>query len=323
MRILITGGSGFIGKALCSFLLKKNHKLILLTRNSKKTLKLFSKSFNSIPKSHLKTYTWNMEEGPPCPQALENLDAVIHLGGAPIAEKRWNKKWKEKIYKTRVDGTKNLIHGLEKSNSSLTTLISASAIGFYGCSKKDEILTEASPQSKRKDDFLSHLCFAWESEINKAFKKHPSPPRKIILRISNVLGQKGGILAKLKTPFRLGLGASLGSGKQHFSWIHIEDLIRLISFCLETQNLEGSINASSPHPVTNLKFTKTLSSTLNRRTFLKIPSFALFILAGEITKYLLSSLSVISEKIEKKGFRFKYPSLEEALKEIYSQSCDF
>lgn len=326
MKVLITGGTGFIGQTLTITLLKKKYLLTLLTRNPKSTFQHFEKLLSKDLSSCLKTYAWDMEKADPPFQALKDVEAVIHLAGAPIAEKRWNSRWKKILYETRVQGTKKLIFALKQSmkkesNKGPHTFISASAIGVYGCFRKEEKLMENSSLEaslkEEKPDFLSQLCLDWEKEVFQGWKDVSEPPRLVALRISNVLGEEGGLLKKLLPVFKRHMGASFGSGKHYLSWIHIHDMVRMILFCLENKNVKGPVNASAPEPITDSHFTKALAHTLKKKKVpFKIPFFVLYLLTGELSKYIVSSLRVIPDRATQAGFQFHYPSLEKALKHL-------
>jgi uncharacterized protein (TIGR01777 family) len=251
-------------------------------------------------------HCWKDGEKPPL-NSIPRLDAVIHLAGEPVAQ-RWTATAKKRIHDSRILRTRDLVSAIGELKHKPATLVSASAIGYYG-SRGDEILTE---ESKPGTGFLADLCFHWEEEAHKArdFGLCVVP-----IRIGIVLGRNGGTLAKMVTPFRLGLGARFGSGRQWISWIHIDDLVRLLIFAAETSTVEGPLNGASPAPVTNAEFTKTLAGVLRRPAPWSIPQFALKLAFGELADALFHSARVLPDAAEQAGFRFKYVDLRKALEE--------
>lgn len=287
MRILITGITGFIGRELGSRLAKEGHEVIALVRDPETRL--------SFP---AELRGWDTKE-------IKGVDALIHLAGEPIAAKRWSKAQKQKILDSRIETARKL--GRMVKNPPL--LISASGIGFYG-DRGEEELTEA---SARGPGFLADVCEKWEEAAREI-----GAGRTVMLRTGMVLGREGGALAKILPLFRAGLGGRLGSGRQWVSWIHLEDIVNLYLFALANPEVKGPVNAVAPFPVTNEEFTKILGKAVNRPALLPAPSFALKLLLGEMSALLLDSQRV-KESISKRGFRFKYRSLSQAMSEITAQ----
>lgn len=291
MNILITGGTGFIGSALCSRLLAENNKVVVLSRYPEKIkppLKAIT-DLNDLKDSDI-------------------FDVVVNLAGEPIANKRWSNKQKYHIFNSRIDITEKLISYFEKSANKPKILISGSAIGYYGIGKTDSIIEE---KENGDSSFSSELCKKWETVALKAEKLGI---RTCLLRTGIVLGKDGGALSKMLFPFKMCLGGKIGDGKQWMSWIHIDDLIGIILYCINHDNLKGAINGTSPNPVTNQEFTKTLGMALNRPTIFPMPAVVVKLLMGKMgEELLLAGKKIIPKKALDAGYLFKYKELEKAL----------
>jgi len=237
---------------------------------------------------------------------LAGMTAVVHLAGEPVAQ-RWTKEVRRKILESRREGTRKLVKALQPNPPNV--LVSASAVGYYG-DRGDEILTEQSPPGT---GFLCDVAKTWEEE---ALKAADFGVRIARLRIGMVLGPGGGSLKKMVLPFKLGLGARLGNGRQWVSWIHRDDVVSLISFVIREKTLRGALNATSPNPVTNGEFTKALAKTLHRPAIFTAPPFALRLLYGDMAKVILESQRAVPEATLASGFEFQYPDLQGALLEI-------
>ena len=238
--------------------------------------------------------------------ALSGVNAVVHLAGEPIAQ-RWTSAARERIRRSRVEGTRALVMAMRPQPPQV--LISASAVGYYG-SRGDDLLTESEPAA---NDFLGQVAAAWEEE---AMAAEAFGVRVARLRSGMVLGRKGGALARMVLPFRLGLGGRLGSGDQWVSWIHIADLTALIRFLLKESTVRGAFNATSPFPVPNREFTKALAEAVHRPAILPVPEFALKLLFGEMAEVLLGSQRAIPDAAQRAGFIFQHPDIFAALAEI-------
>ncbi len=294
MKILISGASGLVGEHLTPTLLAKDHEVHKLVRKTP---------------SNSDEIQWNAETGFSESEKvkLENFDAVIHLAGDNVASENWSDEKKRKIKESRTVGTRVLVDALKNLQNPPKHFISASAIGFYG-NRGDEILSE---QSAKGEGFLPEVCAAWEAEIKKA----ETFARVVYLRIGVVLAKDGGALEKMLTPFKFGVGGTVGSGKQYMSWIALDDLIKMIHFALENESLRGAVNAVAPNPVNNAEFTKTLGKVLSRPTFLPVPEFAIKTLFGEMGEtLLLEGARVLPQKLQDAGFEFDFPNLEDAMK---------
>jgi uncharacterized protein (TIGR01777 family) len=304
MKILISGATGLIGKQLVKTLSDKgNDELVLLARNKSKAEKMFSEKVS--------VFEWrNPASDMVAQEAFEGVDAIIHLAGEPIAEGRWTTAKKERLWNSRVDATKNLITSLENAaNHQVKSFVSSSAIGFYG-SRDDETLDE---ESSKGSDYLADLCSNWEQA---AHSEKLSDTRFVQLRTGIVLSIEGGALTKMLPPFKLGAGGRLGSGTQWMSWIHIQDMVNLIIFSMENNNVKGVVNATAPNPVTNSEFTKVLASTLNRPAIFPVPGFVLKTIFGEMSCILLEGQKVIPKKSLNHEFNFQYASLSDALESL-------
>jgi len=303
MRILIVGGTGFIGGALQGALAESGHDVVISSRRK-------DGSEGKL--------TWRPPELLP-PEVISQFEAVVNLAGEPIAPKRWTRKRKQKILSSRVDTTRSLVESIRRADSKPHTLINASAVGIYGpCG--DECITEESPLGC---DFLATVCRKWEEE---ALRAEELGVRVVRLRIGCVLEADGGALPRLMLPFRFFLGGPLGSGRQWVSWIHRDDVVGLIEFALQNEAVSGPLNATAPNPVTNKEFSKALGKAMHRPCFFAVPGFLLKLALGELAGMLLTGQRVLPEKALKAGYRFKYATLEDALKAILEDqrtTCSF
>jgi uncharacterized protein (TIGR01777 family) len=295
MKILISGASGLVGTHLIPTLKAKGHEIFRLVRKA-------PQAAGEIQ--------WDAEKGFGESERakLENFDALIHLAGDNVASENWSAEKKRKIRNSRVVGTRVLVDALKLAQNPPKILVSASATGFYG-DGKDEILTEDSAKGK---GFLPEVCSEWENEASKA---EQFGARVVMPRIGVVLAKDGGALEKMLTPFKFGVGGRIGSGKQWMSWIALEDLIRVIHFALENENLRGAVNTTAPNPVTNEEFTRTFGKVLHRPAILPVPGFAIKLMFGEMGEnLLLQGARVLPERLTENGFEFKFTNLEEAMK---------
>lgn len=296
--VTIAGGTGFVGSYVANFLSKDGYKVLISSRNPEK-LKTFE------------GFKWNPDFEDFPVDVVQRSDVIINLIGETISQ-RWTEKVKEGLRSSRVNSTRKIVEAFSKINSLGKIFISASATGFYG-GKRDEILTE---NSEAGGDFLAQLCKDWEGEAKKA---EEFGVRTIILRIGIVMGKGGGFLARLTPLFKLGLGGKIADGRMWMSWVHIEDLARVIKFSIENENVRGIYNVVSPDPVTNEEFTRTFAKVLNRPALFSVPKFALKILfGGEFTEIVLtSSQRVKPERLIQAGFEFKYPDIKTALESLF------
>lgn len=296
MKILITGGTGFIGQTLCPTLLAAGHSLTVLSRTPDKVVKIFGNQVTPI----------NVLQALP---DSDHFDAIINLAGAPIFGGRWTDKRKQILRHSRLDITQGLVDYMARAERKPSVFLSGSAIGFYG-DQGDTIVDET---SSSHDEFGHQLCVEWEQQAEKA-KKYDV--RVCLLRTGLVVGKHGGFLQPMLLPFKLGFGGRLGSGNQWMSWIHIDDHVAICQALLEDSNLEGKFNLTAPNPVTNQIFSKKLAGLLNRPAFLPMPAWALRFILGEMSELLIGSQRVIPKRILETGFQFKFADLDDALKDV-------
>ncbi|BFM16414.1 TIGR01777 family oxidoreductase [Maricurvus nonylphenolicus] len=292
-RILVTGGTGFIGRPLVHRLTKLGFPVTVFTRNCPRARLLLPKAVRCI--NHLRQIP-----------DQEDIAVVINLAGEGIADKRWSAKRREQLFASRIGVTESLAHFFS-TRKPPELLLSGSAIGYYGA-QNDELLDE---KARHQVGFAHHLCYEWESAASE-FESLGA--RVCCLRLGVVLGQGGGMLQRLLLPFRLGLGGRIGDGRQWLSWIHRDDLIAALLFCLSHKTLSGPINLTAPEPVTNQEFTRLLATALERPALLPMPAWLVQVLFGEMgDELLLSGQRVIPAVLEASGFKFKYPSMAQAL----------
>ena len=293
-KVLITGGSGLIGRRL-SFLLKsRGYEVRILSRSNN-------------PKKSYKTFLWNISEKTINDSAFEGLNHIIHLAGSGIADKRWSEKRKKEIIASRVASTNLLYNTVKRLKTPLNSFISASATGYYGAITSETIFEEKDKPAK---DFLGKVCSLWEDSI---FQFNEIKIRTVALRTGIVLSKDGGALKKMKTP----IITSLGNGKQYMPWIHIDDLCELYIKAIEDEQFKGAFNAVSSEHISNLSFSKKVSKIFNH-PFLAVgtPSFILQIVFGEMSTIILNGSRISANKIKQAGFKFKFENLEKALKNL-------
>ena len=293
MKIAVTGSSGMIGTAFAPLATSDGHQVVRLVRRS-------ADAPDEIQ--------WDPASGTLDAQALSGVDAVVHLAGSNISEGRWTTARKERIRRSRVDGTRLIAETLAKLDPKPRVLVAASATGFYG-DRGDDTLDENATMG---EGFLAEVCRAWEEATRPAAD---AAIRVVNLRIGVVLSPSGGALAKMLTPFKLGLGGRIASGRQYMSWISLDDVIGAILHSLIGEQLSGPVNAVAPGAVTNREFTKTLGKVLRRPTILPIPAIAAKLALGEMAEeLLLSSTHVVPSKLIASRYEFRHPKLEQALR---------
>jgi len=294
-RILITGGTGFIGKELCRTLNDKGYQLTVLSRQPPDTVRSLCGRVDVVNQlDELDGHT--------------GFDGVINLAGEGIAEKRWTEARKEALRSSRIDLTRELVQIALSWEKQPSVLVSGSAVGFYG-DQGDELVTEKTPP---KDEFTHHLCRDWEQE---ALNIEPEGVRVCLSRTGLVVGRGGGFLQRMLPPFKLGLGGRLGSGDQFMPWVHRGDVVRGLTWMLETETARGAYNMVSPNPVTNRTFTETLADVLHRPAVFPAPAPALKLALGEMAGLLLTGQQAIPERLKEEGFEFEYPDLKPALED--------
>ncbi|CRL50622.1 TIGR01777 family oxidoreductase [Pseudomonas sp. URMO17WK12:I11] len=299
MHILLTGGTGLIGRQLCSHWLSQGHSLTVWSRKPEKVAKICDSQVKGIARLE------DLDQAP--------LDAIINLAGAPIADRPWTHKRKALLWSSRITLTETLLAWLEKREQKPSLLMSGSAVGWYGDGGERE-LTEASPPVI--DDFASQLCVAWEETAQRA---EALGLRVVLIRTGLVLSAEGGFLSRLLLPFKLGLGGPIGSGRQWMPWIHINDQIALIDFLLHQNDASGPYNACAPKPVRNREFAKTLGSVLHRPAFMPMPALALKVGLGELSLLLLGGQKALPVRALDAGFTFQFTDLRAALDDLSSR----
>jgi len=297
MKIVITGATGMIGSLLVERLDNRlDTSLVLLSR----------KPAQEIPVANRQWLAWQPGASGEWQRAIDGADAVINLAGEPIAGKRWSPRQKLILRSSRIEATQSLVEAIGKSKVKPKTLISASAVGYYG-PHGDERLNE---DSKPGDDFLSRLCVDWESEAKNA---ESFGVRVSVLRTGIVLAKGAGALQKMVPPFKLFAGGPLGSGLQWMPWIHIDDEVGLIEFLLDQADARGPFNGTAPNPVTMAEFSQALGRALNRPSWASVPPSVLALMLGEMADMLLTGQRAMPDAALKLGFQFKYPFLADAL----------
>lgn len=295
MRVLVTGGTGFIGQSLCPRLAGAGHEVIVLTRQTRPALPSGVSAAVNLLES--------LDD--------QGVDAVINLAGAPIADARWSESRKKLLVDSRVETTARLVSWMGKTRHRPTVLVSGSAVGYYGEQGDTPVTEETQPVP----GFTNDLCEAWEAA---ALKARDLGVRVAIARTGVVLDRDGGALAKMLPAFKLGLGGPLGSGEHYFPWIHREDMVSVLVWLLDNPQASGPYNASAPEPVTNARFTRALGAALRRPTVFKVPAPALKLLLGEMSEVLLGSDRMLPARLLREGFEFRHPRIEEALAAIFS-----
>lgn len=299
MRVVIAGASGLVGTALTASLRADGAEVIALVRK---------------PVAGPGEITWDPAAGKLAPSSLEGCDAVVNLSGENVADGTWSDARKVRILESRVCATRTLVEAISKMEQPPATLLSASAIGFYGDTGEGSV-SETAPSGK---GFLAGVCEAWEAEALRA--KH-SGVRVVIARLGVVLSTQGGALSKMLMPFRLGLGGPLGDGGQYMSWITLIDTVRALKWCLSRKDIHGPVNLVSPHPVTNREFTRTLAAELHRPALFAAPKFVLRLAMGEMAdEMLLSSARVLPAVLKDGNFDFEHSHLQGALHHLIAHA---
>jgi len=299
MKFFIMGGTGFVGGFLIRHLLKKRHEVITLVRSTAKAENLQSGT-TPIIGNPLEPGQWQIEAA--------KTDVIVNLVGKPIMT-RWTRKARKEIMETRVLSTRRAVEAIPKRQDHEIVLINANAVGYYGFTK-DAIITEQSPAG---EGFLAEVTKSWQEEAEAAGERGA---RVVIARLGAIIGCGGGALAKMLPSFQYGLGGRLGSGKQWFSWMHIHDLCRAILFVAEKAEISGAVNMNSPNPVTNIDLTKTIAKKFKRPAILPVPGFMLKLVIGGAAEIALEGQRVLPRILEKQGFDFSFPTLEEALRDL-------
>jgi uncharacterized protein (TIGR01777 family) len=296
MHILLTGGTGLIGRRLCRHWLDQGHQLTVWSRKPDQVSRLYGAGVRGI--AH------------PDDIGSQHVAAVINLAGAPIADRPWTRKRKMLLWDSRITLTEQLITWLERREQKPDVLISGSAVGWYGDGGERELDEESAPVS---EDFASQLCIAWEETAQRA---EAFGIRVVLLRTGLVLANEGGMMQRLLPPFKLGMGGPIGNGRQWMPWVHIEDQIAAIDFLLNREDAQGPYNACAPSPVRNRDFAKTLAALLHRPAFMPMPAVALRLLLGELSILLLGGQRARPNRLQAAGFTFRFTDLHAALENL-------
>ncbi|TDA64084.1 MAG: TIGR01777 family protein [Clostridia bacterium] len=306
MRVLVTGGTGLIGSALCASLLRDGHHPVVLSRRPE--------AARSRLGDGVEVVRW--ASGEPLPAvALEDVKAVVNLAGESLGAGRWTAARKEQIMESRREVTRNLVLSIAGSGERARVLVNASAVGYYGPRGDEEVTEKDAPG----DDFLARVCRAWEVEACRA---EDLGVRVVILRFGIVLARKGGSLPRLVRPFRFFLGGPLGSGRQWVSWVHLADALGLIRLALEEEGLAGPLNVTAPQPVRMEELARTLGRVLGRPSRLRLPAVVLRLALGEMADMLLTGQRVLPERALRAGYSFHYPGLEAALRDLLAPAAN-
>jgi len=296
MHILLTGGTGLIGRRLCKHWLAQAHQLTVLSRKPDDVARLCGANVRGI--AHFDDI------------GTQHVDAVVNLAGAPIADRPWTRKRKILLWDSRITLTEQLVTWLERREQKPDVLISGSAVGWYGDGGERELDENAQPVS---EDFASRLCIAWEETAQRA---ETLGIRVVLVRTGLVLADEGGMLQRLLPPFKMGMGGPIGNGRQWMPWVHIEDQIALIDFLMSRDDARGPYNACAPSPVRNRDFAKTLASVLHRPSFMPMPAVALRVLLGELSILLLCGQRARPDRLQEAGFTFRFTDLRAALENL-------
>jgi len=314
--ILITGGTGLIGKRLTLLLLQNGYSVIILTRNKIEASENFKLEDPQTTGYHNLSFAeWDVKEQTIDRGAVEKADYIIHLAGAGVADKRWSDKRKKEILESRTNSGALIVKALSETSHHVKAVVSASAIGWYGPDPSIPNLKPFVESDKSNDDLLGQTCLQWEQSIEPVQKMNV---RLVKLRTGIVLSKDGGALAEFRKPLRFGLSTILGSGSQTISWIHIDDLCRMYIQAMQDDKMQGAYNAVATHPVSNKKLNETLAFKQRGRFYIPIyvPSFVLKIVLGEMSIEVLKSTTVSNEKVRKAGFQFIYPDVEKAIADL-------
>lgn len=301
--VLITGGTGLVGKALSSVLLSKGYKIIILSRNAAGNTS--DTNADGVSFAH-----WDIKKQQIDVAALQSADYIIHLAGAGVMDKKWTNEYKKEIISSRADSAKLIVDGLKNNTNKVKAIISASAIGWYTAS--DTIHTEDEPAD---ESFLGQTCKLWEDSMKPVLQMDK---RLAKLRIGIVLSKDGGALKEFMNPLKFGVAAILGNGKQMISWIHINDLCNLFVYAIENSQLKGAYNAVAPHPVNNKTLTVSLAKKMKGNFYIPmhVPEFILKLMLGDRSIEILKSATVSCKKIQETGFTYQFENIDTALENI-------
>ena len=305
MRVIITGGTGLIGRKLAASLAGDHHEVIVLSRNPVHT--------RGLPRG-VQVVGWDARTPQGWGHLVDGADAIVNLAGESIAgtgfiPSRWTEARKQRILQSRLDAADAIVQAVKAADRKPHVVVQASAVGYYGASG-DEIITEAHPA---EDDFLAQVCVQWE---NASAPVETLGVRRAVVRIGLVLTPEEGVLPKLLLPFRLFVGGALGTGRQWYPWVHADDVIRAIRFLISSENASGSFNLTAPNPLTNRDFSRVLGRVLHRPALVPVPPFALRLALGEISTLVLDGQRAVPQRLTEVGFSFRFTEAEAALSDL-------
>lgn len=297
MKVLLTGGTGFIGSYLTRALLNRGDEVVIVSRRRR------ADAGNRVTQ-----VVWDDDLA----EVVSTCDAVVNLAGSNLFDQRWSERVRKKILKSRIDATSTIVNAIRNASKKPNVLISGSATGYYG-TRGSDILTEEQPSGQ---DFLAKVCVAWETEA----KKLDDPEvRLVIARIGIVKQKDDGALQKMLLPFKLYGGGPLGNGTQYYPWIHMDDLVGGILFAIDNPTVEGPVNLTAPNPVTMDEFARILGEVMSRPSWFRVPSFALKLAVGDAAEAITASMRAVPDKLIKAGYTFRHPDLKQALKSILAE----
>ena len=301
MRIAVTGATGLIGRAVVAKLLERGDEVVAFSRDPERARE-------TLP-AGAETAGWDLDDRDGLARDLSGVGAVVNLVGEPVLGKRWNAKVMEEIRESRVRALRAVVRAMGRSERPPEVLVSASAVGYYGPRDLPEVTEETPPG----DDFLAGVCVDWEEAARSA---EALGTRVVLLRTGIVLSANGGALRKMLPPFKWFVGGKTGNGRQGFPWVHIDDVVEIVSFALETPDLSGPVNVTAPRPVTNREFTKALGRTIHRPSWLPVPRIALRLALGRAAAILVKGQMAVPRRLLDAGYWFRFPDLEGALEDL-------
>jgi uncharacterized protein (TIGR01777 family) len=302
MNVAVTGATGTIGSALVRELRERGDHVVALTRDPQRARERLG--------DDVEARAWpDPKAAPPPPEALADVEGVVHLLGEPVAQ-RWSDDARREIRDSRVLGTRNLVEGLRAAGPRLRTLVSQSASGLYG-PRGDEPVDESAPPAQDPDDFLAGVVVEWEAEARRA---EELGIRVALMRTGVVLSEGGGALEKMLPPFKLGVGGPVAGGGQYVPWVHVDDVVGAMLFALETDAANGPLNLAAPEPATNRELSKALGRVLRRPAFMPVPGLAVKVLYGDMASIVTTGVRMVPRQLEELGYEFRRPELEDALR---------
>ena len=303
MKVIISGGTGFIGSELATSLVSDGNDVIVLSRDPARV--------HHLP-ANVRVEYWDGRTTEGWGKLTADTDAIVNLAGEGIDAGRWDARHRQRIIESRVTAGQAIVQAIEASAKKPSVLIQASAVGYYGARSSEEIGDDGSSG----DDFMAKICLAWEASTTKA---ETYGVRRVVIRTGAVLSPKHGALRRMLFPFKMGVGGPVGGGKQWLSWIHIDDEVRAIRFLLDNQSASGNFNLTAPGPLTNRQFSKALGQVLRRPAIMPIPAFALRLIYGEMSRVILDGQRVLPVRLLKLGFEFHFRDIEAALRDLLKE----